>query len=381
MSDKRPDGAGTITQRKDGQWEGRIRYRDEGHKLIIKACFAPSKEECELRLEELRISCGVIDKRECSADMPFKDWCKLWLRYEKASVSVGTFQTYERQIALYFEERIGDIPLNEITTETIGRLYSNLRRNGRTAHVEENGEGISLGTIYTIHRLMKAIFKKALMIGVIETDPTKNVKIPKLKSKELYIFSNSEIKMFLNLSQERGIYLPVLLALCTGLTRGELVALRWRDFNFSTGELKVKRLYSCVKGEPEIVPLQRDSLYRSIYLPKELLEIVHSYKKASDSLWVFPSVYKEDRPKNPNDFTLKFKAILRDMGCERATFASLRDTFAVEALNHGIDIRTLTCALGYRSVRGVMRAYLPLMDKNKRDAANKIEGAMYELLN
>ena len=112
-----------------------------------------------------------------------------------------------------------------------------------------------------------------------------------------------------------------------------------------------------------------------------MLEIVHSYKKASDSLWVFPSVYKEDRPKNPNDFTLKFKAILRDMGCERATFASLRDTFAVEALNHGIDIRTLTCALGYRSVRGVMRAYLPLMDKNKRDAANKIEGAMYELLN
>ena len=60
-------------------------------------------------------------------------------------------------------------------------------------------------------------------------------------------------------------------------------------------------------------------------------------------------MYKEDRPKNPNDFTLKFKAILRDMGCERATFASLRDTFAVEALNHGIDIRTLTCALGYRS--------------------------------
>ena len=37
---RRPNGAGTVTQRKDGQWEGRIRFRDDGHKLIIKSCFA-----------------------------------------------------------------------------------------------------------------------------------------------------------------------------------------------------------------------------------------------------------------------------------------------------------------------------------------------------
>ena len=68
------------------------------------------------------------------------------------------------------------------------------------------------------------------------------------------------------------------------------------------------------------------------------------------------------------------------MGIERASFSSLRDTFAVEALNHGVDVKTLSCALGNHSVRGVMRAYVPLMEKYKRKAAEKIEDAMINIL-
>lgn len=380
MGDRRARGSGTITQRKDGQWEGRIRYRDQGHKLVIKACYAATKDECEERLEDLRRECGVIDKSKCSPDMPFGEWCKVWLMYEKANISTSTYQTYERQIALYFDNRIGDISLNEVTTETIGRLYSALSRNGRTLYTEEKGDGVSLGTIHTLHRVMKNILKKAVLIGLLDHNPASDCKIPKNKTSELYIFSHSEMKQILVRSQEEDFYFPVLLAISTGLTRGELVALRWRDFNFSTGELKVKRLYSCVKGEPEIVPLQRDSLYRSIYLPQELMKVIHSYKKASQSLWVFPSCRTNDRPRNPNDFTMRFKAILRSIDCERATFSSLRDTFAVQALNHGIDVRALSYALGNKSVRGVVKLYVPLMDKYKRAAAEKIEEAMIDLL-
>jgi integrase len=266
--------------------------------------------------------------------------------------------------------------------ETLGRLYSNLRRNGRSIHIEEKGEGVSLGTIHTLHRLMKAIFKKAVAIGVVNRNPAKECSIPKNKHKELYIFSNEESKQLLERAKENGIYLPVLIALFTGLSRGELVALRWSDFSFSTGELKVKRTYSCIKGEPAIVPLQRPALYRSIYLPKQLTKIIHSYKKTSTSLWLFPAKKaSKDRPQNPNNFTLAFKEIVRDIDCEQATFASLRDTFAVQSLNHGVDIRTLSCVLGNASVRAVMRAYIPLMDKHKRAAAEKIEGAMLTLLN
>lgn len=377
---RRPNGAGTVTQRKDGQWEGRIRFRDDGHKLIIKSCFADTKEECEEKIVELRKQYGVIDKDEFYPEMPFKDWCQLWLRYEKAKVAHITIQCYAKQIKLYFDDRIGDIPINQITAETLGRLYSDLRRNGRTVFVEEKGEGVSLGTIRTLHRLARAIFKKAVLTGVIDVDPAKATKIPKTKNKELYIFTNEEIRSILELAKERGIYLSTLIALCTGLNRGELVGLRWNDINFKTGVLTVKRVFSCTDGEPEIAPLQRESLQRSIHLPKSLVKEIHTYKKQSNSLWIFPSFRNIDRPCNPNGITQNFKEILRELGLERATFSSLRDTFAVQALNHGIDVKTLSYVLGHSSVRGVVRAYVPLMDKHKREAARKIESAMLDLL-
>ena len=97
-------------------------------------------------------------------------------------------------------------------------------------------------------------------------------------------------------------------------------------------------------------------------------------------MWIFQSSKKEDRPCNPNYFSQNFKEILRDLGIERGSFSSLRDTFAVQALNHGIDVKTLSCVLGHSSVRGVVRAYVPLMDKHKREAARKIEIAMLDLL-
>lgn len=380
MNEKRENGTGTITQRKDGQWEGRIRYRDRGHKLCVKACYADTKEECEVRLKELRKIYGVIDRSQCSEFMSFNEWAEIWLQHERVNISQSTYETYKSQISLYFRDRIGDLPLNEITSETIGRMYSDLRQNGRIAHVELYGEGVSLGTIHTINRLLKNIFKKAVEMRIISINPSLNCKIPKNKYKELYIFSKSEVREIFKRAKDEDIYLGVLLALTTGLHRGELVSLRWRDINFSTGELKVSRVMSCTKIEPEITKLRKPSLYRSIYLPNDMLEELHSFKKASKSNWLFPSKYLGDRPKNPNDFTLKFKKIVREMGIERASFSSLRDTFAVEALNHGVDVKTLSCALGNHSVRGVMRAYVPLMEKYKRKAAEKIEDAMINIL-
>ena len=66
MSDKRDLGTGTVYFH-DGQWEGRIRYRDSGNKLIIKSCYAPTKDECKEKLELMKYELGLIDKNLCSS--------------------------------------------------------------------------------------------------------------------------------------------------------------------------------------------------------------------------------------------------------------------------------------------------------------------------
>ena len=381
MSDKRNLGTGTVYFH-DGQWEGRIRYRDSGNKLIIKSCYAPTKDECEEKLESIKCELGLIDKNLCSSSMPFGDWCDIWNESERGKVTQSTYELRRGMIENYLKPRLGSIPLEDVTTETLGRLYSHLRRHGRSVHIAERGEGLSMCTVYSLSVQVRAIFKKAVSMKLIEKNPAKSVKIQKRKYEDVLIFSPEQIREMLTIARKYDLYEVVLLSLATGLARGELVALRFRDINFKTGELKVKRIFVSVKGEPKIEPLSKESLYRSIFLPPEMLELLREYKKKVKSNWLFPTTYGNDdeRPKNPNEFTLKFKAIMREMGLEQAKFSSLRDTFAVNALNYGIDMKTVAYTLGTKSVRGITSRYLPLVEKKKRQAAERLEVQMNSIL-
>ena len=381
MTDKRDLGTGTVYFH-DGQWEGRIRYRDAGNKFIIKSCYAPTKEECEEKLEALKTEIGLIDKNLCSSDMPFGEWCDIWNESERGKATQSTYELRRGFIENYIKPNLGAIPLEDITTETLGRLYSYLRRSGRSVHVSEKGEGLSMATVYSLSVQVRAIFKKAVSMKLIEKNPAKAVKIQKRKYEDVLIFSPEEIREMLTLARKYDFYEVILLSLATGIARGELVALRFRDINFKTGELKIKRMFASVKGEPKIEPLSKESLYRSIFLPPEMLEVLRAYKKKVKSNWLFPTAHgnNDDRPRNPNDFTLKFKAIMREMGLEQAKFSSLRDTFAVNALNYGIDIKTVAYTLGTKSVRGITKRYLPLVEKKKRQAAERLEEKMNSIL-
>lgn len=381
MADKRDLGTGTIYFH-DGQWEGRIRYRDGGNKLIVRSCYALTKEECEEKLEMLKREIGLIDKHLCSSDMPFGEWCDLWNESERGKVTQSTYELRRGLIENYLKPHLGKLPLEDITTETLGRLYSHLRKSGRMVHIDEKGKGLSMATVYSLSVQVRAIFKKAVSMKLIEKNPAKSVKIQKRRYEDVLIFSPEEIREMLTIARKYDFYEVILLSLATGLARGELVALRFRDINFKTGELKVKRLFASVKGEPKIEPLSKESLYRSIYLPPEMLELLREYKKRVKSNWLFPTAYgnNDDRPRNPNDFTMKFKAIMREMGLEQAKFSSLRDTFAVNALNYGIDIKTVAYTLGTKSVRGITKRYLPLVEKKKRQAAERLEKQISSIL-
>ena len=384
MAKKRADGDGTIIQKKDGTWEGRVRFRNESYVLVTKYCLADTEAECIAKLEELKHQYEVIDMNRVSKDITLLDWCLIWLEYHAGSCSVRSFEYYNQVVAMYLKPHFEGVLLRDVTLESVGRFYNKMLRSGRTEHVDLYGKGLAVGTLYNIHSVFKKIMNKAVQLELIEFNPVSSCRVPKYRKPELYIFSRNEIRMLLQNSAGTRLYDAILLTLCTGLARGELAALRWRDINFKTGELKVKRTASCTKGEIKVVPLYKDSLYRSIYLPKEVMAHLKRMKKAATSNWIFPQIRTDDpeaRPTSPNSFTQDFVALLKELQYTRGSFKALRDTFAVECLNLGVDYKTLATTLGNASVRPIMNKYVPLMSANKIVAAQKIEGGMTSVLN
>ena len=75
---KRKHGDGSVFERKDGRWEGRlvVGYKENGY-AKTKSVTAPTKTECEEKLGKLREEVGRRSER-IKPDMLFGDWLDFW---------------------------------------------------------------------------------------------------------------------------------------------------------------------------------------------------------------------------------------------------------------------------------------------------------------
>ena len=161
------------------------------------------------------------------------------------------------------------------------------------------------------------------------------------------------------------------------MERAEICSLKWKDIVFKRKEVRVYQALKYVRGNYYIEPVKKRSQIRNIILSDALIKILKEYKKASNSIWVFPSDYgKGLNPRSPNTLTVKFHMILKLAGINEGSFKALRDTYAVLCLDNGMDIRTLSSVLGYDNVRTVKNSYIQYMSTKKVIAANKMEGVM-----
>ena len=161
--------------------------------------------------------------------------------------------------------------------------------------------------------------------------------------------------------------------LCTGLRRGELMALQWDDLDFDTGVLTVKKQVYEVKGKLQLsIPKTRASV-RRLVLPPGVVEVLREYRSRVDSRWLFPSPVKEDAPISPGVVRKRLQIILQRAGCKKIRFHDLRHTFATLALENGMDVKTLSAMLGHVSAATTLDIYTHITGDMQADAAAKID--------
>lgn len=170
-----------------------------------------------------------------------------------------------------------------------------------------------------------------------------------------------------------GYFELFLLELCTGMRRGEIVALQWDDLNMQTGELHILRQATTVKGKIHISVPKTKSSIRTVILPPEIVKILAEYKKTVNSRWIFPSPVKEDAPYHPSAIRKVLERTLKKAECKHIRFHDLRHTFATNALANGMDVKTLSAIMGHISSETTLNIYTHITDNMQRSAANKIE--------
>ena len=164
MARKRKAGDGTVRQRKDGRWEGRvvIGYDDNGYPKT-KNVLAKTKKECVEKLQKLKEECGGLKPEKVRPEMPFGDWLKYWYEnHSKPKIRPTTQKTYEDRIRLHIIPEIGDIPLNKLAQNDLQQFYGRIKKGGRKRLTEKYGEGLSDRTVRMCHATCRSALEKAV---------------------------------------------------------------------------------------------------------------------------------------------------------------------------------------------------------------------------
>ena len=375
MTKKRKRGSGSIYLRKDGHWEGRyvIGY-DENGLPKTKNVLGKTKSECAAKLKALKESIQKEEPERPKADLTFGTWLDRWYQEQcKPAIRPKTQADYENRIYQHIIPELGQIPLSQLTQSDLQQFYHRLKQGGRLLRTERYGPGLSDRMVKSCHVTCRLALDQAVKEGLIIKNPAKCCKAPATHPKEMNILSKEEIQRLLIQAREDGYYELLLLELSTGLRRGEILALQWDDLDMETGVLRVERQVQRIKGELVVSQPKTKASSRSVILPQPILNVLVRYRQGCVSRWMFPSPKKADSPLDPAAVRKKLSKVLERAGCKHVRFHDLRHTFATNALEHGMDIKTLSTIIGHVSGATTLNVYAHVTDEMRKKAADCID--------
>ncbi len=146
--------------------------------------------------------------------------------------------------------------------------------------------------------------------------------------------------------------------LTTGLRRGEICGLQWKDFDGETGTLRVSHtLHRRPGGELDLGETKTRAGKRSILLPQSTAELLRERRKEARGKWIFPDPFRPERPVCPDAAYRRLKVLLKQAGVSDIPFHSLRHIFATHALASGVDAKTLSGILGHTNASFTLNTY------------------------
>lgn len=375
MKKKRKPGSGMVRRRTDGRWEGRIVTHYDEHGLPkTKSVTAKTKAECLAKMEAIKEDQKKTEPQKPEVGMTFGRWMDYWYQtYSKPGIKPKTQSNYEYVIYKRVIPEIGDVKLDDLSTAYLNKFYSQLKESGRRWRVETDGEGLSERTIRNCHACIRMALNKAVEERLIGTNPALECKLPSITAEDMKLLTHEEMKHLLIQAKEEDFFEIVLLDLTTGMRKGELLALKWDDLDFKTGELKIRRQVSAVKGELIISEPKTKATVRTVILPRSVVEVLRRHKATTNSMWIFPSPLDNNKTWDPDACRKKLTRILNHAGCQHIRFHDIRHSFATLSLENGMDIKTLSNVIGHRSVSTTLNIYSHTTDIMRRDAAQNID--------
>jgi len=355
-----------IYKRKDGRWEGRyIKGYDAEGKAKPGYVYGKTYKEAKEKLTFAKANTKA-EKKVVSSDMTVSDWFDRWLERQKR-IKRSSYTTYSSNINKHIKKKLGKIKLKMLTEEHIQKFVDELLCELAPKSVR---------SVFSILRLgLDEAYEKNFV-----SDVCRKTKLPKVKRKEVKVFTKQEQKKIENYIEksEKMNDIGILICFYTGIRIGELCALTWENIDLKRGVISIENTLYRVKSEKgnkktelKISTPKSESSVREIPLPKFLIAKFEAIKSGSGFL-----INKKGKFIEPNVYSRRYKKILAELDIPYRKYHSTRHTFATRALEIGMDVKTLSEILGHSSPTVTLNLYAHSLPEHKRKEMDRL-GKLY----
>jgi integrase len=377
-------GSGHIRRRGRESWELKFDAgRDAGgRRKIVYRSFKGTRREAQAELNRLlaQADSGHVAPSKLTVGHYVRERIEQWARV--GTISPKTSERYRGLVEGLLLPHLGTKSLQRLSPRDIEVWHMALQNTMRL-----DGKGkLSARTIGHAHRVLSKALRDAIKHELVVRNVTTVQPPPKVAAEEIHTLSAEQVAELPALLDGHPFAAPTIVALFTGMRRGEILALRWGNVDLDAKIIRVRESLEETKVGLRFKSPKSRAGVRDITLPdlvvdalrqqrKQLLErrLRLGQGKLGDQDLCFPSW--DGSPQRPNSFSSTWMKVVKGHGLA-VSFHALRHTHASQLIAAGVDIVTISKRLGHASPNITLGVYAHLFAKDDSKAADAINAAL-----
>ncbi len=299
-----------------------------------------------------------------------------WLdEIHRHQIAHSTYRRYRSLAVHHINPSLGHLELKKLNSQLITDLLVHMRTGGQSVRSQQQARA-----------LLAVALSDAEDRNLISINPVRKVRNPQGGGKVLTPLKIEEVRRLLKTYQGTFLAARLHVALICGLRQGEALGLRWQDIDFDSGTLTISSQIQLINGEAIFTRLKTNRSHRTLVLTEETLESLKFHKNligkwqiSYADKWinlslVFPGNNGAARSSHI-DYN-EWQKALKLCGIEPHRLHDARHTAATLMYSQGVEIETISRALGHSSSAITSRLYVHASETPLRKAAEKMNAAL-----